>query len=272
MSFTTKSTFLALAALALAAPAPKPNGVSWTPSPSPSPAFCPSGYSEIVLSNQDCNFDSLNAGLSDLGVSVGAIRDPDINYCSILTSTISTGADVPQGYCGVYFQAFQINRVVDLGLNEATGLPVENGLAPHSGLQYIETNGGLQMVSGTPMITTNFPGSTTKNIDLNSFYVGCIISAGNGAEDMNVGCTLSIAGYSGDDNTVANSQLMCSDTIIYNPTASLGVQQMAFHQVNSACRGLSFYTFQFTVDPDFAVDEGVTFLGLLDDVVITARE
>lgn len=128
------------------------------------------------------------------------------------------------------------------------------------------------MTSGTPMITTNFPGSTTKNFDLDSFYVGCIVGLENDAEDLNVGCTVSIAGYTGDDNTVSGSQLVCTDSVTYNPTSMLGVQQMAFHAVNPACKNLSFVQFAFTISPNFAVDQGVTFSGLLDDVVITARE
>lgn len=179
---------------------------------------------------------------------------------------------IPYGYCGVYFQAFQVLRVVNTGLNSVTGLPIENGLVPHSGQQYASTSAQTQTAGGQPMITVNFPSSTTKNFDFNSLYFGCVVGAENTAEDLLVGCTMSIAGFVGDDNTVANSKLVCSDSVTYNPTTMLGAQQMAQHAVNSACKDLSFVTIEFTIDPEFTVDQGLTFAGLIDDVVITARE
>lgn len=74
-SFATKLNILMLAALAAASP-------TWKPSPAPSPSqpqgFCPSGYKSITLSNQDCNFDSLNPGLSAVAVGEGEFSTANV--------------------------------------------------------------------------------------------------------------------------------------------------------------------------------------------------
>jgi hypothetical protein len=130
------------------------------------------------------------------------------------------------------------------------------------------------MTSGQPMISVNFPNSTTKNFDFNSFYFGCEIGTENSAAAPPVGCTVSIAGYAApgnSDNEVDEAVLVCSDSVSYNPTTILGTQQMAFHTVNPACKNLQYVELDFTIDPAFAV-AGADLLSVVDDVDITARQ
>lgn len=124
------------------------------------------------------------------------------------------------------------------------------------------------------MISVNYAGSTTKNFDLNSIYFGCAIGLENSVTAAPVGCTLSIAGFKApgnSDNEVSEATLACSDSVQYNPTTMAGAQQMAFHTVDPDCKGLQYATFNYVIDPEFAV-AGANLLGILDDVDVTTRK
>lgn len=181
------------------------------------------------------------------------------------------GVTIPQGYCGgLYFQGYQSFTAVPTEL----GIYGTPGVEPHSGTNDIATAPQIQMMSGQPMISVNYAGSTTKNFDLNSIYFGCEIGLENSVAAVPVGCTLSIAGYKApgnSDNEVSEATLACSDSVQYNPTTMVGGQQMAFHTVSPDCKGLQFLTFNYVINPEEAV-AGANLIGLLDDVNTTTRK
>ena len=121
-------------------------------------------------------------------------------------------------------------------------------------------------MSGTTMITTNFPNSNTTAFALESFYFGCSLDL-NGATAAPTACNVEVTTYRGNDNQVSAASQVCSQQFQYNPSTNTGVQQQAFSGPLKDCFGLDA---QFAI-VTFSLQGGMATLNadlllLLDDV------
>lgn len=171
---------------------------------------------------------------------------------------------MPTPEANLLFQAFLIVTA------DVAGLPTEQiGLVPHSSPNYAVTSNQGTTTSGQALVSTNYEGSTAKEVDLYSFYFGCSVNVDNPAGNPPQACSVTVTGYKGSDNTVANSQEVVAQTFEYNPTTALGLQQLAFTgSLNPLFKGLQFFTFQFQTE-DVVLNADLALA--LDDVSVQVR-
>ena len=62
-----------------------------------------------------------------------------------------------------------------------------------------------ETLTGTAMLTTNYPNSNTTSFDLYSFYFGTTLTTANALTNLPMEGLLSITGYQGNDNQVSLS-------------------------------------------------------------------
>jgi hypothetical protein len=119
---------------------------------------------------------------------------------------------IPTLYKNLYYQGISFATTVLAGVTPE--------IVPHSGTKFAAI-GLPDMLRGTSMLTTNYPSSNIESFQLESFYYGCVIQVLNGDTAVPTVCTINVTGYKGSDNTVADSQQVCSQTYSYNPTTML---------------------------------------------------
>lgn len=168
---------------------------------------------------------------------------------------------IPVPYKGLQYQGFTFANTISTG-----GLLP--GVAPKSTPNYAISNAVTESTQGTAMLTTNYiDGPTGATFDLKSFYYGCVVQLLNGATAVPTQCTISIAGYQGNDNTIANSKQVCAQAFQYNPTSALGLQNSAFTgPIDPECKDLNFVQVQYTLPGGLSAADAT--LGItIDDVV-----
>lgn len=201
-------------------------------------AAVPTGSKQCPAKLQDANFD-------DLTSLPGDALNP-----------------IPTPYKGLYYQGISFTTVVRTGL-----LP---GVLPHSGNNY-GAIGLPTMLQGSPMITTNYADSNIASFQLESFYFGCAVQTATGVTALPTACTINVTGYKGNDNTVADSQQVCSQTYSYDPTTMLGVQQQAFGTFDDcAHQDLQFATISFNLPGGLSAASPLSAL-VIDDVKYTTK-
>ena len=98
-------------------------------------------------------------------------------YDDITPSAIPVFAFVNTTTGGLFHQAFTVTSTPN----------AISGVKAHSPNNIAITGSVTQMLNGNAMITTNYPGSTTKSFDANSVYYGCFLSGNAGANTAAVG-------------------------------------------------------------------------------------
>lgn len=172
-------------------------------------------------SQPSCPWQEMNANFDDIPSVPGTSTNP-----------------VPIPYKGLYFQGYQFANVIQT--NTAPGVP------PHSPMKSIQppfppslpktsradrvvpaprsyaiSTTLSKMTQGTNMLTTNYPSSKAKAFDLETFYYTCQVTVPNGATALPAECLISITGYTGKDNTVSDSNQVCSQQFHYLPCVPL---------------------------------------------------
>ena len=79
-----------------------------------------------------------------------------------------------------------------------------------------------------------------------SFYFGCVAPAvPENADQVPITCDVALAGFKGKDNQVSAAAQVCAQTFSFNPTSSLGPQQLAFASPLAGCfKDVQFVWFQ----------------------------
>jgi hypothetical protein len=96
------------------------------------------------------------------------------------------------------------------------------------------------------MLTVNYPNSIIKSFSMKSFYFGCAMNLLNGGAAVPTACIITFTGYKGSDNSVSDSQQVCSREFQYNPSSALGPQEMSFSQTIVGCTEIQFGIFTFS--------------------------
>lgn len=162
-----------------------------------------------------------------------------------ITTTPAASPPVPVPYYYLYYQSF-VTRSVTIN-------PPVSGPIPNTGNNYAVTSVRTQVTSGMPLLSVNYPVSTTVAFQLLSFFFACSTNTLNSEILSPTPCTLAITGYKGSDNTVASNQMVAAQTIRYIPSAMTGPVQMAKFVVLPAFNGATFVTFQYTNDLNTAL-------------------
>lgn len=128
-----------------------------------------------------------------------------------------------------------------------------------------------EVLAGTPMLTTNYANSKIASFSLENLYFGCTTQLANGATALPSACNVQITGYRGSDNSVSNAQQVCSKQLQYNPSTTLGAQQMAFSgNIFSACKDIQFAVVTFSPPGGAAATAPLVGL-LIDDVKYSTK-
>ena len=121
------------------------------------------------------------------------------------------------------------------------------------------------------MITTNYPNTNTTSFSLQDFYFGCVVNLLNSESDVPMACNINIAGYKGNDNQVANAQQVCARQFQYNPSTSLGVQEMAFTGPINGCSNVQLVIITFSPVGGMSALAATYALGL-DNIRFTSKK
>lgn len=134
--------------------------------------------------------------------------EQNASFDDIPGSSVVADNPPPQGYQGLYFQGFTVSTVIRT-------TDITPGVYPHSGNSYGDITAVTQTLTGTAMLTTNYPKSNTSSFSLESFYFGNLLSLENGASAAPAAANVQITGYQGLDNQVSSAKQVCSRQFQY---------------------------------------------------------
>ena len=122
-------------------------------------------------------------------------------------------------------------------------------LADLLGFRYALSSAETTALAGTAMLTINFPSAPASSLfTLENFYYGCLVDLQNGAAGVPTQCNIELTGYKGPDNSINDATQLYSRQFQYNPTTSLGAQQMAFSgDITQYFTDVSFIIVQYSI-------------------------
>lgn len=162
---------------------------------------------------------------------------------------------MPSPYGNLDFQAFDyVNNIQEKII----------GVVPHSSPNFIDFTAFSEGTAGTATITTTYAGSTAKEFDLYSTYVGCTLALRNDFEDPPVACDVTFTGFKGGKQSGVK-------TVAYRPSSSLKNQPSMFSgSFGSAFVGVQSVEVAAKIVGILSV-AGADLAAILDDVSVQVR-
>jgi hypothetical protein len=89
-----------------------------------------------------------------------------------------------------------------------------------------------QVTAGSPAIAVNYDNSPVFSFTLHNLCFGCTTTGANSLIDAPAACYITLTGFRGGDGQVGSGTETCAQTLIYQPTTTLGLQPLACTKYN----------------------------------------